>query len=67
MEAKKKDIIFWFDLVYILIAFIGYFLAPSKSDYVQVLALGIIPVLTALNIGISASIFREKTNVRKRT
>lgn len=59
---SKKDFIFWFDFVYFVAAVIGYFVIPSVGQalYIQLVATCIMPVLSLLNAGISASIYMDK-------
>ena len=57
---KKKNIIFWFDIIFCVAAFTVFATVPGTREHFGTLALLIAPVLTALNVGISFSINQDK-------
>lgn len=56
-----RKVIFWFDLVYIFGVLVLYTtLSDTRSASLgNVLVGGVMPILVALNVGISASVYRE--------
>lgn len=59
---SKKDFIFWFDFLYFVGVSIAFVLVSDtlKPILVSFLTAAIMPILTALNIGISASVIQDK-------
>lgn len=63
-KLRKRDIVFYFDLSYVVAALAVFCLLPAvdRPGFIQFLTGAIMPVISVLSAGISVSIFAEKNN-----
>lgn len=68
MSIRKRDIIFWADFFIIIAAVIGFFLCSDtvKPIYVNMLTVVVMPIITSLNVGLSAVIFKGTKNAGRK-